>query len=102
MSYYDYVYKQKEIDRIVDQLQLLDLTLSWSTDNKDLGYATLIIETNDFRMCVNVDYFTYIGKDLKSREVTNKIIDYNINKFKKAYVKYKNNLKEIGEINNVI
>lgn len=102
MSYFDYMRKQKEIDRMVDQLQLLDLTLSWSTDNKDLGYATLIIETNDFRTCVNVDYFIYMGKDLKSHEARTKIVDYSINNFKKAYVKYKYNLKEIGEINNVI
>ncbi|QIQ66235.1 hypothetical protein KNU91_gp068 [Enterococcus phage nattely] len=102
MSYYDYIHKQEEIDRMVDQLQLLDLTIGWSTDNKDLGYATLIIESGDFRMCFNVDYFAYMGKDLKSTEDRTKIIDYSINKFKRAYVQYKYNLKEIGEINHVI
>lgn len=102
MSYYDYMCKQKEMDKMVDQLQLLDLTIGWSTDNKDLGYSTLIIETSDFRMCFNVDYTIYIGGDLKSTELRTKIIDYSINKFKRAYVQYKYNLKEIGEINHVI
>lgn len=102
MSYYGYMRKQKEMDKMVDQLQLLDLKIGWSTDNKDLGYATLIIEADDFKMCFNVDYFTYMGKDLKSTEGRTKIVDYSINKFKRAYVQYKYNLKEIGEINHVI